>query len=252
MDYIFIFFTGSVFGSFFYTLSARYIDGSFKKSVLKALFSSSRCPACGQRINTIYLIPVIGFFLTRGVCSKCGVKISKEYLFAELLYGALALVLSLQFGRNLYAVSVFIITGISILISVIDIKIRIIPNVLVLFFAVSALYPVIINNSLKNTIYGIIFMALFFIVVLFIFPGSFGGGDLKFASSIGFLLGLEMSVVALEIALVTGSLAGIIYAIIKRKGLRIKMPFAPFLALGMFISLLFGREIILIYYNLFI
>ncbi len=250
MNYIFIFFIGSVFGSFFYTLSVRYIDGSFNKNIFNALFSSSRCQVCGQRINPLYLIPVIGFFLTKTKCDKCGAKIPVIYLLMEIFYGSVALILSLKFGYNLYSASVFMILGISVLISVIDIKIQVIPNVLVLFFIVSILYPVILNNSLKDTLYGLIFMAVFFVIVLLVFPGSFGGGDLKFAASIGLLLGLEMSIVALEAALITGSLAGIIYAIIKRKGLRIKMPFAPFLTAGMFVSLFYGRDILLVYYNL--
>ena len=74
---------------------------------------------------------------------------------------------------------------------------------------------------------------------------------MKFAAAIGILLGFELSIVALETALVTGSLIGLVYAVKSKRGFKIKMPFAPFLSAGIFISLIYGRDILLIYYSIF-
>jgi len=115
----------------------------------------------------------------------------------------------------------------------------------------ASIYPVIIESTLKDHLYGALLMGAFFLVVLLLFPGGFGGGDMKYAIIIGFLLGLEMSIVALEVALVSGSLTGVAYALIKRSGLRIKIPFAPFLTLGLVVSLFWGRHVLLVYYGMF-
>ena len=120
----------------------------------------------------------------------------------------------------------------------------------VFIFVMISIYPIILNHSLMDNFKGLLLMFSFFIVVLLLFPGSFGGGDMKFASAIGFFLGIELSIVALEIALISGSIVGTIYAIKTRKGLRIKIPFAPFLSLGTISALLYGRDITLLYYNL--
>jgi len=65
----------------------------------------------------------------------------------------------------------------------------------------------------------------------------------------GFLLGFEFSIVALETALITGSVIGIFYALKTKSGLRIKFPFAPFLAAGLVVAFFFGRDILLLYYR---
>ena len=94
-------------------------------------------------------------------------------------------------------------------------------------------------------------MFIFFLLILFLFPGSFGGGDVKFASVIGFFLGFEYSIVALEISLISGAVIGVIYGMKTGMKLKMKIPFGPFLSLGLIVSFFFGREILLLYYKFF-
>ena len=82
------------------------------------------------------------------------------------------------------------------------------------------------------------------------FPGAFGGGDLKLGSAIGLLAGLEMSIVVLEVSLVSGAITGVIFALKTGKSLKTKIPFAPFLTLGLVVALLYGRDILLVYYRI--
>ena len=178
-------------------------------------------------------------------------KISKIYPLMEIFFGALSCLVYLKLGFGLYSVIIFLIFGISISISVIDLKTLTIPNSLIgVFFALS-IYPVILNSNIKDNVFGFLLMGGFFTVVLLLFPGSFGGGDVKFAALIGILLGFELSIVALESALISGSLTGLVYALRSKRGFKIKMPFAPFLSTGVFISLMYGRDILLIYYSAF-
>ncbi|MBN2039560.1 MAG: prepilin peptidase [Spirochaetes bacterium] len=251
ISYIAIFIIGSLFGSFFYTLAVRFINGSVERNAFYALFSVSRCPHCNERINPLFLIPLLGYLLTKGKCRKCGSNISWEYPAFEVLFGLLALIICRKSGLNFYSADIFLLLSISITISIIDIKTKIIPNSLVAVFLLLSIYPVILSASLKDNLYGFLLMAVFFAVVLLIFPGSFGGGDLKFASVMGILLGFESSIVALEVSLVTGSVIGLIYALKSKKGLRIKIPFAPFLTAGLFVSLFCARDIIAVYYRIF-
>ncbi len=250
MNYFIIFLFGLLCGRFFYTLSIQYIDRSSSKDKFNVLSVFLNCPGCGRKINPFYLIPVIGHFIIRGKCSGCGNKFSKALPLTEILIGILALIISLKSGLNLYSVSIFLIICISISVSIIDIKVLLIPNSLVISIVVLSIYPVFFNNSIKNNIYGFLLMSAVFLIILLIFPGSFGGGDLKYAAAIGILLGLELSIVALETALITGSITGAVYAIKSGRGFKTKFPFAPFLSSGLFVSLLYGRDILYIYFRL--
>jgi prepilin signal peptidase PulO-like enzyme (type II secretory pathway) len=250
MNLFLIFFIGALLGSFFYTLAVRFTDGSFTKNKVEALFGFSKCPCCNHRIKAVYLLPVIGFLIARGKCTECGRKISFVYPLAEILFGLLAIIINKYFGLNIYSIIIFLIICVSITASIIDIKSLVLPDHLIIAFLILSIYPILYNNSVKDSLYGLLLMGGFFIIVLLIFPGSFGGGDVKFAASIGMLLGFELSIVALETALVAGSIAGVVYVIITKRGLRIKLPFGPFLTAGLIVALLFGREILYIYYRI--
>ena len=247
---ILIFFFGTLMGSFFYTLSIRYINGSFKNDIFKALFSRSECPECGIKINPLHLVPIFGYLILKGRCRNCKAVISPLYPAFEIIYGLLLLLISSIHGINPYAFSIFILIAIGITISLIDLKTLLIPNSLLLVFFIFSVYPVIINGAYLDNLYGMLFMTLFFIIILLIFPGSFGGGDVKFAALIGVLMGLELSVLTLEAALVSGSIVGIIYALKTKKGFKNKIPFAPFLTFGLMLSIIYGREIVLVYYRI--
>ncbi len=208
------------------------------------------CPECNQKISPVHLIPILGFIITRGKCKNCKAKISRLYPVFEIIYGILSILIISKHGENIYAVTLFLISGLAIAISIIDVKSLTIPNSLIIVFVILSVYPIVMNNSITDNLLGLLLMGSFFTIIILIFPGSFGGGDIKFASAIGILTGIELSIVALEVALISGSITGLIYAIKTKKGLKSKIPFAPFLTLGVLTSLLYGREIVLVYYRL--
>ncbi len=246
---ILAFILGTIFGSFFYTLALRFIDGTMEQSPKQALTSRSSCTNCGKTISAIGLIPIVGYIFYRGKCKNCKSKISIKYPLAEIVFGTLAVFLFQRYSINFYSASLFIIASITLTITIVDIKKMIIPNSLVLALLFFSIYPVISSGDILSNLYGAGFLFLFFIIILLIFPGSFGFGDIKYATVIGFFFGFELSIIVLESALISGSIFGIIYAILKGKKLMSKIAFGPFLTLGAFISFIYGREIILLYLN---
>jgi prepilin signal peptidase PulO-like enzyme (type II secretory pathway) len=240
---------GTLLGSFFYTLALRYADGRMRGNPLKALFSRSRCPSCGETIGPLMLVPVIGFLIGKGKCGKCGARISLIYPAAEVLYGAMAALFAAALGPTILTLNLYLLTGIALCIAIVDMKAMVIPDSLVIAFALLSAYPVVLNYNITDNLLGMAALFVLFIVILLVFPGSFGWGDVKFASAIGLLSGLEMSIVVLEVSLVTGAIIGVIYALKTKKSLRTRIPFAPFLAIGLVVSLLWGRDILLVYYR---
>ena len=159
-------FFGTLWGSFFYTLSLRYISGMFSMSPLKALFSSSKCPACGERINPFYLVPIIGYMIQGGKCKRCEQKISYTYPLFEITYGLLLYVIVSKYGISIYSFNMFLLSGIAISISIIDVKTLTIPNSLILTFLILSIYPIVLSNSYKDSFYGLALMSLVFITIL--------------------------------------------------------------------------------------
>jgi len=249
INYILYFAAGTFAGSFFYTLAERYSDGRMKDNPFKALFSRSECPACGRSISALYLIPLLGYIISKGRCSACRSKIPFIYPLMEILFGLLALSVAYFHGTDLLSLFVYLIAAVCVTIAIVDIKTMTVPFSLTVVFFILSIFPVILQDNPIDNLYGFLFLTLFFFFFMFIFPGAFGGGDLKLYAAAGFLLGLEMSIVLLEVSLISGAVFGIVWAAFKGWSFRIKIPFAPFIAAGIIITLLFGDTIILLYYR---
>jgi leader peptidase (prepilin peptidase)/N-methyltransferase len=247
--YLFAFLFGASWGSFLYTFIIRYTNGTYAKNPFHALTYPSHCPYCKQKIKPMYLIPVFGFFLIKGRCSECGKPVSFLYLLAEIACGCVAIA-SIYFFSVAIATVNFILITTSICIAIIDFITMEIPNFLVGIIFVTGIIVSFLDSLWFAHIQGLVLMVAVFIVPLILVKGGFGGGDVKFAGAIGFTLGLQETIVALEIALVTGALYGIGYAVFKSKTLKAHIPFGPFLTLGYITALLFGEDIIQLYYSL--
>ena len=246
-NYLLLFLLGAVFGSFFYTLALRFIDGSMKQSPRNALLSRSKCPSCGKVINPFFLIPIVGFIILRGKCAKCKTTISPFYLAAEIVSGALFVFIVHALDMSPLTVAAFLLAEISLCIAIIDAKSMIIPDSLVIAFFCISLFSVILRQEYSQHLYGLIAAFIFFALIMLIFPGSFGGGDVKFASAIGFYCGISLFIVAIETALITGTIIGLLYLLAKKKSLKSKIPFAPFLSAGLITAMISGQKIILLY-----
>jgi leader peptidase (prepilin peptidase)/N-methyltransferase len=71
-----------------------------------------------------------------------------------------------------------------------------------------------------------------------------GGGDVKLAALIGSFLGIRAGLVALFSAFLMGAFLGVVLMIVRKKGRKDAIPFAPFLSVGTLIGFLFSGEII--------
>lgn len=248
--YILSFFAGSLFSSYFYTLYKRF-SAENPASLKQILTKPSNCPHCSKRIQPVFLIPLFGYLITLARCRHCHKNIDPFYFFAEILAGLFFAVVVHFYGYSAKSVIVSISTLTVICISFIDVRKMIIPDFLNLLFFIIAAVNVIIFKNYFDHLWGLILMMSIFLIVMIVFPGGMGGGDLKLASSIGLFLGLKSSIVAFEVAVIAGAIFGIIYGIVSKKGLKTKISFGPFLAMGFLVSLFWGEWILFYYYNIF-
>lgn len=149
---------------------------------------------------------------------------------------------SIYIENTLIAVLISIQISLGIIIAFIDIKIRIIPNELVLTMFVLGIIFQTINYGLQGIIGSIgcmIFIMIVFTAVAgFMGFGKVGAGDVKLAGAIGFSLGYPLVVVAMltmALVLLAYILAGLA---LKKIKLTTMLPLAPFLSVGYIFSLL--------------
>ncbi len=74
--------------------------------------------------------------------------------------------------------------------------------------------------------------------------GGMGLGDVKLALAIGALLGPGPALLSLLVAAGAGAIVGVALILIHGRGMRLGLPFVPFMAFGAIVVLLFGQDLV--------
>jgi leader peptidase (prepilin peptidase)/N-methyltransferase len=251
---IIAFIFGAVIGSFLNVCIVRIPHGD---SIIEP---GSHCPGCQSAIHFYDNIPVISYFLLLGRCRRCSMRISPRYLVVELMMAFLVMALYHEFGLSLaFFVSVIFVAAL-VVISFIDLAVRIVPDAISLpgivaglLFSLIARYlihdsadlvPSPLSALLGVLVGGGFLLALAWAYEAFTGVEGMGGGDIKLLAMIGAFLGWPSIPVTLFLSSLSGSVIGISAMLIKGVGRKYALPFAPFLCLGALLYLFFGREII--------
>jgi leader peptidase (prepilin peptidase) / N-methyltransferase len=256
MMIVFIF--GAAVGSFLNVCIARIPNGE------SIVHPPSHCPKCKALIPVYCNIPLLSYLLLRGRCGSCSASISPRYLFIELLMACLAVALYYQFGFSLAFLVSFIFVAALIVISFIDLDVRIVPDVISLpgiiaglLFSVVARYlindPFELIPSPLSALIGVLVGGGFLLALAWAYEAftgveGMGGGDIKLLAMIGAFLGWTSIPFTLFFASLSGSVIGLGFMIGKGVGRRFALPFAPFLCLGALLYLFFGNELMEFYF----
>ncbi len=237
---------GAAFGSFLNVCIDRIPAG---KSIA---YPPSHCDNCGHPLSTKDLFPVFSYLLLKGRCRYCKASIPKRVVLVELGTAILVVSLYIYLGFTLqFAVAAVycILLG---LIALIDLYHKIIPNVITYPAAVLILIADIFlpQPGLSSALIGAGAGALFFLVVLLIYPNGMGMGDVKLAFVMGLMLGWKLMIVAVWLGCVVGGIIAVSLVLSKKKNRKDVMAFGTFLSAGAIIALLFGEQIIAWYLSL--
>jgi len=96
---LFVFAFGACAGSFLNVVAYRLPRG------LNIVSPPSACPKCDTRLGWRENFPIFGWFLLRGKCSHCGVRISPQYVLMELVVATLFLLLWALWGMDARALA---------------------------------------------------------------------------------------------------------------------------------------------------
>jgi len=128
-----------------------------------------------------------------------------------------------------------------LLIAIIDLKYRLVLNVLiypaaVLMLLLHAIPPG--RDTLAALLGGAVGLSPFLLVAL-VRPGSMGGGDVKLAALIGLTVGFPQVLWALALGILAGGITALLLVLTPRWGPKSHIPYAPFLCLGALLALVY-------------
>ena len=245
------FFFGACIGSFLNVCIYRIPAG------LSVVHPGSSCPRCRTMIPFYDNIPVLSYLLLMGKCRTCKTPIAIRYPFVEILGGLSALACVYAFGLTLPALIIFIFIATLIVVAFIDLDHRIIPDVISLpgipiFFLASLAVP---TTSWLSSAIGILFGGGSLIAVAWVYQAitgreGMGGGDIKLLAMIGAMIGWQGIVFTIFSASAIGTVIGLLAMLQSGKGMKLAIPFGPFLSLGAVIYIFFGQDLITWYFNL--
>jgi len=233
--YLFLFILGSTIGSFLNVVIYRVPLG---KSIISP---PSSCPKCGERIKPYHNIPILGWIILKGKCANCKEPISIRYLFIEFIAGILAVLIFYKMKNlGIFFVINFAVFATLLALSVIDFDYKAVPDSLNLLALTLAFFSTsnIITN-IKNALILMGFLSLIRFYVSFIIKEeALGEEDIIVAGTMGALLGIKLSLIAIFIAssIASSSIAifpSLYQRVIAKK--KLELPFIPFLALATFI-----------------
>jgi leader peptidase (prepilin peptidase)/N-methyltransferase len=244
-EFILIIF-GLVVGSFLNVVIHRL---PLDESIIKP---RSHCPSCSTFIPFYDNIPVVSYLLLRGRCRHCRTKISFIYPLVEILT-ALGFWLAFSHfnGEPLYAAFSILFICLLLIQAFIDLTHMILPLEIsiggaVVFLIYSFFNPAISPVNAFATAAGaaLAFAAIYIFYLKVRKIEGLGQGDIWMMLLLGSFLGVNKLIIAILLASISGVIVGIFFIIVKKKNLKLALPFGTFLSLGSFIALFWGNQIL--------
>ena len=216
--YILIFAFGIVIGSFLNVCIYRIPQHE------TVVTERSHCMRCGYQLAWYDMVPVFSWLFLRGRCRKCKEPISPQYPIIEALNGILYIVVFAVNGLELTSIIYCFLTSALIVLSVIDWRTYEIPLGINIFILVLGILLLVSGGR------------------------AIGGGDVKLMACAGLAIGWQNITLAFFLGCIIGSVIHLIRMKVTNAGNRLAM--GPYLAAGIFISMLWGEKMISAYLTL--
>jgi leader peptidase (prepilin peptidase)/N-methyltransferase len=176
-------------------------------------------------------------------------------VFALIAYKFLP-VLFVSSGFYIFLVVLFVfLFSLLIVISVYDLRHKIIPDKLVFIFIIVSFFSIFVNLFIIGPVFALPtfsaliagpVLALPFVLLWYFSKGRLMGlGDGKLILGIGWMLGLSSGIFAIILSFWIGTIISVFLMILSKKKMNMKteIPFAPFLIISALITFLYGLNV---------
>lgn len=254
---------GLLFGSFLNVVILRIPKGE------SVVFTASHCYSCENALKPWHNIPLLSWIFLRGKCSFCKTKISIQYPLIELTSALIFSVIASQYGLSIPAFFIALSFLMLLALAMIDIKYKMVPdslNLLAIVFAILGAWNIhgFILNVQNALLFAGGFTLLRFALSYYLtssvfraglktqtswnkhfdrtpFIEAMGEGDIMVAATMGALLGVKLTLVAVFLSALLA--LPVMLLVMKGTDEEKRVPFVPFLALATFIVFIYESPI---------
>ncbi len=243
--YLFIFLYGITIGSFLNVVIYRVPKHE------NIAVTRSHCMTCGYQLRWFDLIPLFSWLALRGRCRKCKAKISVQYPIIEAANGIIYVITFAVHGLSIESAIYCLLFSALLALSVIDFRTFEIPfgiNVFILTLGVVHLGLDYLNW--RHYVIGLLSVSIFLAILYYLSGGrAIGGGDVKLMGAAGLLIGWKLIILAFFLGCIFGSVIHIIRMKLTKAEHVLAM--GPYLSAGIFLSALWGDQMIEWYLRLY-
>jgi leader peptidase (prepilin peptidase)/N-methyltransferase len=226
--------------------------------------SHSHCTTCNHKLAWYDLFPLFSYLFLGGKCRYCKAHISAQYPLIEAL-NSIVWGFTFYFTLSSTQWNIFSVRSIAsaviyclffsalIVLSGIDFFHRVVPDRVNLFILILGVALTIVDyNNWASHVIGFFAVSIpFFILTLL---GGMGFGDTKLYAVAGLVLGWKAALMSVLFACLVGAVISLpSYIVQKKNGVKHpRIPFVPFIAIGMFIALFWSDAVINWYISTFL
>lgn len=264
MEMTIAFILGAVIGSFLNVVILRLPKDE------SVVFVPSHCPKCQTPLKPWHNIPILSWLFLRGKCAFCHSAISPQYPLIELLSGLIFLILAAKLSLSISTLFVGLSFLMLLALSMIDFRYKMVPdslNLLAMLFAIFGAWSFsgVLNNFQNALLFAggftLLRFALSYILTsrvhreakkyaaswsknyhIYPFVEAMGEGDIMVAATMGALLGVKLTLVAVFLSALLA--LPVMLMLLRRTAEEQRVPFVPFLALATLIVYIFDSPIL--------
>jgi leader peptidase (prepilin peptidase)/N-methyltransferase len=210
----------------------------------------SSCTTCGYTLTWYDNIPIASYLALRGRCRGCGAPISIMYPVIEAITGLMFLGAYLLYGPSLLLLARLLFGCAMIVLFVIDLQHKILPNVITLpGIVIGLLLSEVAGPGWQASLVGVVVGGGVLWAIAEIYyrvrkEEGLGMGDVKMLGMIGAFLGWKLVLVTLMLASFGGTVIGLGVMLGKKQSLKYALPFGTFLAAAAIVAAVGGERIL--------
>lgn len=204
----------------------------------------SKCFSCGHRLGFLDMIPILSYIIYKGRCRYCNAPYSMQYPVVEIASGFLYVFVYYIYGLNFNSIIYLTIISVLIVVGMIDLSHKIIPDSLNVTLVLIGVVLIFIDKStfIDRTIgFGVGFGIFYSIAIT---TNAMGGGDIKLMAALGLIFGWKAILFIALFSFLIGSSISLFLILTKKKNRKDEIPFGQFIALSAFLYIFYGIEII--------
>lgn len=221
----------------------------------------SLCPRCGHALGAFDMVPILSWLFLGGRCRYCQRSIARRYPFTEALTGVAFLLCFHVLGASFSAALACLFASALIVAAWIDWDFTYIPDKIPLFIlliGLASLIPLPIPTLLLRFSWrgfgdraaAAVIIGSALLIISELSNGGVGGGDIKLLAASGFYLGLGRGLLAVFAGYILAAI-WVLPALARGKVRRgTAVPMAPFFAVSLMLSLLWGNSFLRWYLDL--